>query len=172
VTKLKQLFMEKHDIIIASPYSYPAFGKGMGLLSNRRNKLQNSPLQGISGIPAIPRKEIPRLIGTELHFIAEGKIYVGLIRECKENEIITQCGNSIIRIIKYEQIIGIREPRELLNEFNRSISVHITHQENRTNVNCNSTTVENINGVMFYSILDNKTKDWTNFQNDELEFFV
>jgi UDP-N-acetylglucosamine transferase subunit ALG13 len=126
--------------------------------------LHNSPLPGISGIPSLPRKAIPRVIGTELHFISDGKIYIGLIRECKENELIVQVGNSTNRTIRFEQIIGVTAAKQIKHTFKIEVNIFIRKEDNRVIVDCNSQSAENINGVMFYSIAKNKEdRDWSGF---------
>ncbi len=128
--------------------------------------MEKSSLSGMKTMPSVPKAAVPRVIGTELHFIEGGKIFVGLIRECKENEIIIQTGHSNIRPIKYSQIIAITPCKQFKNEFKTEISVFIRKEENRTEVDCNSQTAENVNGVMFYSIAKNKEeKDWSPYEN-------
>jgi len=135
----------------------------MGVLE-KENNLHNSPLPGISGIPTLPRNTIPKVIGTELHFIADGKIYIGLIREFAGESLLVQCGHSMLRTIQYSQIIGVTECRTICHQFGIEVNIAIHRGENRTLVLCDSHTKENINGVMFYSISKNKEDhDWSNF---------
>ncbi len=126
----------------------------------------DSPLPGISGIPTLPRNKVPKVIGTEVCFIADGKIFTGLIRSSSENELILQCGTATTRTIKYNQVIGINECNTFCNNFELKVTVSIYTDLNRTLINCVSAAVNNINGVMFYSITSNKEeKDWSKYEN-------
>ncbi len=126
--------------------------------------MEKTTLSGLKTIPSVPKATVPRIIGTELHFIENGKLFVGLLRECKEDRLIIQTGSSNIREIPYPKIIGFNPCKQFKHEFSMNVSVRILKEENRTFVHCESNSFENINGVMFYSIAKNKEeKDWSNF---------
>ncbi len=114
--------------------------------------MDNSPLPGIPGIPIIPREKIPNEIGTEVCFIRSGKIFVGLIREFINNdEIILQCGHSMLQTIKFSQIIGFTKCPKKICEHTLNVSVSKFEEHNKTIVNCVSQQMQNINGVIFYN---------------------
>ncbi|SRR6266567_1844398 len=122
--------------------------------------MENSPsLAGMSGLPAVPSNKIPRVIGTQVHFIADGKIYVGLIRKFNsEQELTIQCGSSTNRVIRYNQIISVLANEKDSHCYLLNVSVSIVRNNNRTIIQCQSTNSEVINGIAFFSAETNKEK--------------
>lgn len=122
-----------------------------------------APLSGMSGIPIISPQEIPHEIGTEIHFLSEGKIFIGLLRSFNESEVILQCGRSIIKTIQFDEIIGFNPLKTHCHTYELKVNVGIEHNkaQNRTVIMCLSQSFENINGVSFYSINDRKLEGKT-----------
>ncbi len=136
-------------------------------------------IAGMSGIPAVPKDSIPRVIGTEVNYLYEGKIYVGLIRSFNSDgqTVIVQYGNSTTRIVAYAQIVSINAPKELINEFERTVSVSVrlsSWNKNRTEIHCGSVTSHNINGVFFYeNPIANSDNQWrTGYWHDRANNYI
>jgi hypothetical protein len=126
--------------------------------------MENSNPMGMVGLPTIPKEQIPRVIGTQVHFIADGKIFVGAIRDASEGfeGFIVQCGTSMLKTVKYNQIIAVNPPREISCKYTLNVSVEIIREENRTSLSCISSTINEVNGVSFYNT-NHVEKNWSNF---------
>lgn len=117
--------------------------------------IQNTP-----GIKIIPKEDIPEIIGTEIYYLQDGKIFQGLIRSFSDNEVVIQSGQSLEKIIKYSQIIGILGIKEHISEYKQELCVSIFFSPHKTKINCQSKIVNNINGIMFYPLLENHVNYW------------